>query len=323
MAPGTSIGSAHPVGAGGQEIEETMGEKVVNDMVARAKSVAEKRGRNAQWVEQAIRESVSVTETEALEQNIIDVVAEDLPDLLGKIAGREIGEKGMLTFDPRRVKRMEEGFRTKVLRIISDPNISYILLMIGLAGLYFELSNPGAIFPGVVGAVCLVLAFYALHTLRVNYAGILLIFLALIFFILELKVTSFGLLTIAGVITMLLGSLMLFEGGGSGVQLSIRVLLTTVGLVSAFFIVVATLVVRAHVSHPRTGVEGLIGETGVVKKKLAPEGKVFVHGELWRAVADMPIDEDTPVKVVGVRGLVLEVEPIRAGVGRRASGVRE
>ncbi len=319
MAPGTNIGAAHPVGAGGKEIEETIAEKAVNDMVAHARSVAQKRGRNVQWVERAIRESVSITETEALEENVIDVVAGDLPDLLSKINGRDLGEKGILNLDPLRVKRLEEGLRTRVLRAIGDPNIAYILLMIGLAGLYFELSHPGAVLPGVVGALCLVLSFFALQTLPINYSGMLLIFLALIFFILELKVTSYGMLTIAGIISMLLGSMMLFDSPTGGMALSLRVLLTTVGLVSAFFITVTLLVVRAHVSRPRTGAEGLIGEEGVVKKTLAPEGKVLVHGELWRATAAAPLDAGARVNVISVRGLVLEVE--MAGVGGQRSEV--
>jgi membrane-bound serine protease (ClpP class) len=310
MAPGTNIGAAHPVGAGGKEIEEAMGEKVVNDMVAHARSVAEKRGRNAQWVEQAIRESVSVTETEALKENVIDVVARDLPDLISQINGRDLGEKGRLSLDPSRINRLEEGLRSRILRLIGDPNIAYILFMIGLAGLYFELSHPGAVLPGVVGALCLVLSLYAFHTLPINYSGMLLILLALIFFFLELKVTSYGMLTVAGVVSLLLGSMMLFKNTAGGIALSLQVLLTTVGLVSAFFIAVAFLVVRAHVSRPRTGEEGLIGEEGVVKRPLTPEGKVFVHGELWRATAASPIETGTRVNVVGVRGLVLEVTPV-------------
>jgi membrane-bound serine protease (ClpP class) len=189
-----------------------------------------------------------------------------------------------------------------------------ILLMIGMAGLYFELAHPGGIFPGVVGAVCLVLSFFAFQTLPVNYAGMLLIFLALIFFILELKVTSYGMLTVAGVVSMLLGSIMLFESGGTGIVLSLRVLLGTVGIVSAFFIALAYLVVRAHVSRPRTGAEGLMGEEGVVKRALAPEGKVFVHGELWRAKAADPIEAGVRVRVTGIRGLVLEVTPVSGEV---------
>ena len=282
MAPGTNIGAAHPVGAGGKEIDSVMSDKVVNDMVAHARSVAEKRGRNADWVENAIRKSVSVTETEALEKGIIDVVAKDLADLIAQINGRNLGDKGVLSLDNAKIRHVAESIRTKILRLISDPNIAYILMMIGLAGLYFELSHPGAVFPGVVGAICLVLAFFSFQTLPVNYAGILLILLSLVFFILELKITSYGMLTIAGIASLLLGSMMLYEGDMPGMKLSLQVLLTTVGMVSGFFILVATLVVRAQVAQPRTGAAGLVGEVGVVKQALAPEGKVFVHGELWR-----------------------------------------
>ncbi|MCK5419148.1 MAG: nodulation protein NfeD, partial [Desulfobacterales bacterium] len=172
MAPGTNIGAAHPVGAGGKEISGTMSEKVINDMVAHAKSVAEKRGRNEKWVEKAIRESVSVTETEALKDNIIDLIAKDTDDLIQQLNGRKIKEKGVLKLDKSEKVRVEPTLRTKILKTISDPNIAYILLMIGLAGLYFEFSNPGAIFPGVIGGIALVLAFFALQTLPVNYAGI-------------------------------------------------------------------------------------------------------------------------------------------------------
>ncbi len=310
MAPGTNIGAAHPVGAGGAGMDETMAGKVVNDMAAHARSIAEKRGRNAQWVEQAIRESVSVTETEAVADNIVDLVAVDLADLVQQIDGRRIRGKGVLSVSPQRIRHVAEDFRTKVLRALSDPNIAYILMMIGMAGLYFELSHPGAVFPGVIGAVCLVLSFFAFQTLPVNYAGMLLIFLSLVFFILELKVTSFGMLTVAGIVALLIGSLMLFEDGPGGVRLAFKVLVATVGMVSFFFIAVAALVLRAHATRPRSGAGGLVGEHGVVKTRLDPVGKVFVHGELWRAEASTPIPEGATVVVVAVRGLMLSVRPL-------------
>ncbi|MBW2411429.1 MAG: nodulation protein NfeD [Deltaproteobacteria bacterium] len=310
MAPGTNIGAAHPVGGGGKDIEGAMSDKVINDMVAHAKSVAERRGRNAQWVEAAIRESVSVTETEALEENIIDLIAEDIDDLLRQMNNHKTAEKGVLNLDNVEKKYVEESFRTKILRTISNPNIAYILMMIGLAGLYFELSHPGAIFPGVIGGICLILAFFALQTLPVNYAGILLIVLAIIFFIMEMKVTSYGLLSVAGVVSLLLGSLMLFEGTDPDMKLSWSVLLPTLLLVSGFFVVVAALVFKVQVSKPTTGNRGLIGEIGIVKKACTPEGKVFVHGELWNATAKEPIEENTKVQVVGVDRLVIVVEPL-------------
>ena len=295
MAPGTNIGAAHPVGAGGKDIDGKMSEKVINDMVAHAKSVAEQRGRNAKWVEEAIRESVSVTETEALKENIIDLIATDMDDLIRQINGREVKNKGVLKLDNVKKIVLEETLRTKILKTISNPNIAYILMMIGLAGLYFELSHPGAVFPGVIGGICLILAFFALQTLPVNYAGILLIVLAIIFFIMEMKIASYGLLSVAGTVSLLLGSLMLFEGSSPDMKLSWRVLLPTLILVSGFFVAVAGLVFRAQMSKPTTGSKGLIGEIGVVKKVLAPEGKVFVHGELWHARSNESISEGTKV----------------------------
>lgn len=309
MAPGTNIGAAHPVGAGGQEIGGKMSEKVINDMVAHAKSVAEKRGRNQKWVEQAIRESVSVTETEALKENIIDLIAEDTDDLIRQLNGRDIPGKGVLQLADAAKVTVKPSVRTKILKTISNPNIAYILLMIGLAGLYFELSHPGAIFPGVIGGISLVLAFFALQTLPVNYAGILLIILAIIFFIMEMKISSYGLLSVAGFVSLLLGSLMLFKGTGSDMKLSLTVLLPTLILISGFFAFVAGLVFRAQISKPRTGTKGLVGEIGIVKKALTPEGKVFVHGELWNARAQKEIGENVKVRVVDVENLILEVEP--------------
>ncbi len=310
MAPGTNIGAAHPVGAGGQEIDKTMSEKVINDMVAQAKSVAEKRGRNAKWVEDAIRESVSVTETEALKENIIDLIATDTDDLLTQLNGREIKGRGILILEDVKKVTIKETLRTKILKTISNPNIAYILLMIGLAGLYFEFSHPGSIFPGVIGAIALILAFFAMQTLPVNYAGILLVVLAIIFFIMEMKITSYGLLSVAGVVSLLLGSLMLFKGNTPDMKVSLQVVLPTIILISGFFVAVAGLVFRAQISKPTTGSYGLVGEIGVVKKALAPEGKVFVHGELWKARANAPIDKDAKVRIVKVVNLILEVESV-------------
>ena len=309
MAPGTNIGAAHPVGVGGKDIDSTMSEKVINDMVAQAKSVAEKRGRNAEWVEDAIRESVSITETEALKENVIDLIAKDTDDLIRQLNGRKIKDRGVLVLDDVKKVVLEESLRTKILRAISNPNIAYILMMIGLAGLYFELSHPGAVFPGVIGGISLILAFFALQTLPVNYAGVLLIVLAIVFFIMEMKITSYGLLSVAGIVSLLLGSLMLFEGDTPGMKLSLQVLLPTIILVSGFFVAVASLVFRAQISKPVTGSGGLLGEIGVVKKALTPEGKVFVHGELWNARSRQPIDLNTKVRVINVVNLVLEVEP--------------
>lgn len=308
MAPGTNIGAAHPVGLGGKEIGEAVSEKVTNDMVAGARSIAEKRGRNSQWVERAIRESISATETEALKEKIIDIVAKDIDDLINQINGRHVEGKRTLELDNAHKIFLKESIRTKILKTISNPNIAYILMMVGLAGLYFELSHPGAVFPGVIGGISIILAFFAFQTLPVNYAGILLIILALIFFIMEMKITSYGLLSIAGVVSLFLGSLMLFEGSSPVLKVSYQVLLPTVVMVSGFFVAVAGLVYKSQVSQPKTGAKGLIGETGLVKKDIMPEGKVFVHGELWNATAKDPIGQGAKVRVVKVDNLVLEVE---------------
>ena len=311
MSPGTNIGAAHPVGIGGRAVDdETMSEKVINDMVAQAKSVAEKRGRNAQWVEKAIRESVSVTETEALKEKIIDLIAENVDDLIKKLDKKEIPGKGVLETEKATKKYIKETLRTKILKTISDPNIAYVLMMIGLAGIYFELSHPGAIFPGVIGGIAIILAFFALQTLPVNYAGILLIILAIIFFIMEMKVTSYGLLSVAGVVSFLLGSLMLFDSDSPEMKVSWSVLIPTFVLVSGFFVAVAGLVFRAQVSKPMTGPRGLVGEIGVVKRRLSPDGKVFVHGELWNATCKTEVEEGKRVRIVRLENLVIEVEPV-------------
>jgi membrane-bound serine protease (ClpP class) len=307
MAPGTNMGAAHPVDLG-QKMDDTMAEKVVNDMVAYTKSIAEKRGRNSEWAEKAVRESVSVTEKEALELNVIDLVAEDLDDLMEQIDGRKVEDKGVLHTKGVERVMVTETFRDRILKTLSDPNIAYLLMMIGLAGLYFELSHPGAIFPGVVGAICLILAFFALQTLPVNYAGMLLIGLAIVLFVLEMKLTSYGLLSLGGIVALFLGSLMLFEETAPGMRLAWEVLIPTVVMVSGFFIVVAGLVFRSQISKPKTGDKGLLGDIGVAKSRLAPKGKVFVHGELWNAVAEGTIEEGAKVRVIGLEDLTLKVK---------------
>jgi membrane-bound serine protease (ClpP class) len=308
MAPGTNIGAAHPVATGGKEIEGAMSDKVTNDMVAYVKSIAEKRGRNSEWAEKAVRESVSVTENEALEKKIIDIVATDMDDLIRQIDGHSIDGKGALQLAGAIRTRLKESIRTKILKTISNPNIAYILMMIGLAGLYFELSHPGSIFPGVVGGIALILAFFSFQTLPVNTAGILLILLSIIFFIMEIKVVSYGLLSVAGVVALLLGSLMLFKGNGPQSQLSWQVLLPTLVVVSAFFVTLAGLAFKAQMSRPRTGGSGLVNETGIVKERIDLKGKVLIHGELWYAQAKEPIEAGVQVRVMTVDNLVLTVE---------------
>ena len=313
MAPGTNIGAAHPVTGSGGDVPKTMNEKVMNDMLAFGRSIARERGRNAEWVEKAIRESSSITAEEAFADNVIDLVAQDLDELIHKLDGWQIDRKGLVkTLHTKDLERrtIAPGWRDSVLRGISNPNIAYILLMIGLAGLYFELAHPGAVLPGVIGAISLVTAFYALQTMPVNYAGFLFILLAIIFFILEIKIVSYGMLSLAGVLCLVLGSLMLFRVPGEANRLALSVLLPTVIAVSAFFVSVATLAFRAQMHRSRTGADALLGAIGEVKEDLSPLGKVFVEGELWNAEADEPIPAGSKVRVLDVENLKLKVERI-------------
>ena len=308
MAPGTNIGAAHPVSAGGGDIPDTMSEKVVNDMVAQARSIAQERGRNADWVEDAIRYSESITETQALRENVIDLIANDLDSLLNMIDGRTVKGKGVLHVKDAPRQFVEEGLRIKVLKAISNPNIAFVLFLIGAAGLFFELSHPGAILPGVLGGICLILSIYAFQMLPVNYVGILMLGLALIFFLLEIKVTSYGMLSVAGAIALFIGGLMLYQGSDYGVRLSMGVLIPAVVIVSLFFAAVASLAFKAQVTRTRTGLQGLIGEIGTVKQTIDPEGRVLVHGELWRARSATVLDVGCKVRVVAVEGLTATVE---------------
>jgi len=307
MAPGTNIGAAHPVSAGGKDIQKDMSQKVVNDMASYGRGIAQEKGKNGEWVEKAIRESVSITSNEALENNVIDLIAQDMDELLEKLDGREVNlSSGKITLRTKGIKKIfhRPGFRDKVLKTISDPNIAYILMMIGLAGLYFELSHPGAIFPGVIGAISLILAFFSFQTLPVNYAGLLLIALAVILFIAEVMITSYGVLSLGGLVALTLGSIMLFED----VMVSLRLMAPTIVLVGGFFVVVSALAFRAFRSRPKSGMEGMIGEIGQVKEPTDPEGIVFVHGELWRAVSGERIEPGENVEVEGLQGLVLKVK---------------
>ncbi len=309
MAPGTNIGAAHPVGAGGKDIDQEMSRKVVNDMAAYGRGIAEERGRNGEWVEKAIRESVSITAEEALEKGVVDLIAEDMDDLFRRLDQREVASGGRtVVLETAELERVHyrPDLRDRILETISDPNIAYILMMIGLAGLYFELSHPGALLPGVIGAISLILAFFSFQTLPVNYAGLLLIALAIIFFIAEIKVTSYGLLSVGGLISLTLGSIMLFEE----VSVSIRVMAPTIALVGGFFVAVAWLAFRAYRTKPMGGAEGMLGVTGSVQKRIDPEGVVMVRGEAWRARSDQALDPGEQVEVVGMRGLVLEVRRV-------------
>ncbi len=311
MAPGTNIGAAHPVSFG-QKLDKTMAEKVTNDAAAYIRSLAESRGRNADWAEDAVRKSVSITASEALKEHVIDLVSDNLQTLLSDIDGRKVmtayGEKTISTKGAK-IVRVEPGLRQKILNFISDPNVAYILMLLGFYGLFFEIMSPGAIFPGVMGGICLILAFFAFQTLSVNYAGLLLIILAIILFILDVKIASHGVLTIGGVISMIMGSLMLFETPGSFVRLSMYLLLPAVLATALFFTVIIGLAVKARRRKPVTGKEELIGIEGVARTEITAEGgMVFLHGELWSAYSDEPIPKDSRIIVEQISGLKMKVK---------------
>ena len=318
MAPGTNIGAAHPVAMGGGKMSREMSEKVENDAVAYIQGIATKRNRNVEWAEKAVRESVSIDAREALKINVIDIVSANLDDLLDQLDGRNVevnGKKIVLSTKMAQVRELKMTLRDKILDTVSNPNIAYVLMMIGMAGLYFELAHPGVIFPGMIGAICLILAFYSFHTLPVNYAGILLIILGLGLFIAEVKVTSYGLLSIGGTISLLLGSLMLFDSPAPFLRVAPKVLITTVTITASFFILVATLAFRAYMRKPASGSEGLIGMVGVAVSRIAPRGKVFVHGEYWNAYSKEVIEEGEEVEVIEVEGLKVKVKKIINQIG--------
>ncbi|MGO8988871.1 MAG: NfeD family protein [bacterium] len=314
MAPGTHIGAAHPVTMGGEGKEsKTMTEKIVNDTVAFIKNIAKTRGRNVDWAEKAVTKSVSITEEEAVKLNVVDLIAPDIPTLLDKIDGRIIKFDGVArTLHTKGVQpqTIQMSWRDRLLDIISNPTIAYILLMLGIYGIFFELSSPGAILPGVVGGIFLILAFYALQMLPVNYAGLALILFAIILFIAEIKVVSHGLLAVGGVISLFLGSMMLFQSPEEYMRVSLSVIIPAVVVSAAFFIFAVTRAINARLKKPTTGMEGLIGEVGIASTPIAPEGKVSIHGEFWNASSDQPIETGVKVQVIGVTNLRLKVKKI-------------
>jgi membrane-bound serine protease (ClpP class) len=316
MAPATNIGAAHPVAVGGSVDKESM-RKIENDAAAFVRTLAIERGRNAEWAEKAVRESVSATEREALRLRVIDLVADSLPALLEQVDGRVVRIRGApVTLATRGavVVPLEVGLRDRFLAIITDPNVAYILMMLGMLGLFFELSNPGVIVPGVIGGISLILAFYAFQSLPINFAGLLLILLGLVLLVAEIKVVSHGVLAIGGVIAMALGSIMLFDTPGIRLAISWWLLAATVSAVAGAFLVAMTAGARALRRPPLLGVGGMIGATGVTRERLAPEGLVLVAGELWRAVAQKGnVEEGRPVRVVGADGLTLAVVPVEGG----------
>jgi membrane-bound serine protease (ClpP class) len=310
MAPATNMGAAHPVAVGGQ-MDKDMLKKVENDAAAFARTLATERGRNAEWMEKAVRSSVSVTEREALKLKVIDLIADRLPDLLEKIDGRVVKTKrGAVTLETKGapVKVIDIRFRDRFLALITDPNIAYILMMVGMLGIFFELSNPGVVLPGVIGGISLILAFFAFQSLPINWAGLLLILFGVALLIAEIKVASHGVLTIGGVVSMVLGSFMLYEAPEAGFRVSWTVILPTVGASAGLVVWAVSAGLRAMMRPPTTGTAGMIGQHAVVRAALDPEGQVQLDGEIWRAVAeDAPVPAGETVRVTGVDGLTLRV----------------
>ena len=315
MAPGTNTGAAAAVGGQGEEIEGTMGKKVEEDAAAYIRSLASRKDRNVELAESAVLgdEAKAFSAEEALEGNLIDLVTPSLTRLLVEVDGREIEKNGrtvVLETAAARVEELEMRIFQRILAILADPTIAFLLLSLGGLGIYFELMNPGAIFPGVFGAIALVLAFFGLSVLPVSYAGVALILLSLVFFIAEIKVQSFGLLTIGGVISLVLGAIMLIKTPEPAMQVSWQVIVAVAAsavLVVAFLFSIAY---RAFRNRVRTGVEGMVSERGVVREELNPRGKVWVHGELWSAFASEPIPVGEEVEVVAVDGMRIEVRRI-------------
>jgi membrane-bound serine protease (ClpP class) len=317
MSPATNIGAAHPVGVGGG-MEKDMVKKVENDAAAFARSIATERGRNVEWAEKAVRSSVSATEREAVKLKVVDFIADSVPDLLAKADGRTVKtSRGPVTLATRdaAVKPIDVRFRDRFLALISDPNVAYILMMMGMLGIFFELSTPGAVLPGVIGGISLILAFFAFQSLPINWAGVLLILFGLALLIVEIKVASHGVLTVGGVVSMVLGSLMLYDAPETGLRISWLVMVPTIGATAGLVIFAVSLGLRALYRPAATGVSGMVGQTGVVQRALDPEGQVLVEGELWRAVAregSLPAGER--VEIERVDGLTLTV----ARAARRA-----
>jgi len=325
MAPGTNIGAAHPVNMGGggspfggekpdSADTKTMLEKVTNDAVAQIRSLAHQHGRNAQWLEDAVRKSVSITEVEAVKLKVVDYVAKNLDDYIeyldGKVAKLPSGDKILATHEAKIINK-PMGLHRKILDVISEPNIAYLLMILGFYGLFFEIRSPGAIFPGVLGGIFLILAFFAFQVLPINYAGLALIIVGIILFILEITITSYGLLTIGGLISMILGSMMLFnveEAPQALYRVSLAVIIPVVICTLLFFVVALSYVVKAHKHKPTTGQEGIVGETGIATTDISPAGTVKVHGEIWRAQATQPILKGAQIIVKAVERMILTVE---------------
>jgi membrane-bound serine protease (ClpP class) len=311
MAPGTNVGAAHPVTIGQDKPDKIMMKKVENDAVAYSRSIAMKKGRNVEWAEKAVIESASITAKDALDKNVIDVIANSMDELLAKIDGKTVETKtGKVTLKTKGMEtsEMEMPFKYKFLSYLSDPNVAYLLMMLGIIGILFEVYSPGAIFPGVAGGISIILGLYAFQTIPISFAGVALILLGIIFFILELKIISHGALGIAGVISIVIGSIMLIDDPSGVIALSWKSIITVAAALGLFVFGVLGYAVKAQMAKVKTGMEGLVGETGVAKTDIIGKGKVSVHGELWEAKSDGPIKTGEEVIIIGIEKLVIEVK---------------
>jgi len=311
MAPSTNIGAAHPVSVGQGDVDEEMANKVTNDAAAYARGIAKERGRDVEWAEKIVRESISSTAEEALALGVIDLIASDLDSLVGKLDGRVVKIEGaqrtLATKDAARIE-VSPSIREKLLGKISDPNIAYLLLLLGIFGIFFELQNPGAIFPGVVGGIAILLAFFALQLLPVNFAGLALIILAIIMLLLEIKVPSGGLLTVGGIASMLIGSIMFVDSPLPFMRVSLSVIIPAVIFTALFFLFAVGMGIKAQKKKVTTGERGIVGEIGEARTDIGDTGSVFVHGEYWNAHSDEHIPTDSKVEVVAVEGMTLKVK---------------
>ena len=312
MAPGTNIGAAHPVALGGGKMDKTMIEKVENDAAAYIRSLAERWGRNADWAEEAVRKSVSIQASEAVEKGVVDLLAPSLEELLAKIDGRAIqagGRTVTLATAGAPVVTVSMTLKQRILSFLSHPNVAYLLMLLGFYGIFFELSSPGALFPGIIGGIAIILAAYALQLLPVNWAGLALMALALVLFLLEIKVPSHGALTIGGVVALTLGSLMLFDSPDPLLRVSLKVIIPAVVVTSGFFIFLVGKTAQAHRARVTTGREGLVGAEGIVRKWADGQGTILLRGELWKAESQSALVSGQEVTVTETEGLTLTVTP--------------
>jgi membrane-bound serine protease (ClpP class) len=314
MAPGTNTGAAHPVGAGGEDIQGTMAKKVEEDSAANIRSMARRNNRNIELAQAAVLQSRSFTADEALEGKLIDLIAPSFDKLLEALDGRTVKRgDAVVTLHTRgaEVREIELSPLRRFLAVIAQPDIALILLTLGSLGLTFELMSPGAVLPGVVGGICLILGFFAMSVLPVDFAGVALLVLALILYIAEVKVVSHGVLGIGGTISLVLGALMLFKSPEPALRVSMEVIVSLAVFSLAVVGFLMTMALRMRRAPVRTGMEGLVHEIGTARSPIDPRGKVFVHGEIWDAVSDEPVASGDPVEVVAVRNLTLAVRPYR------------